>query len=293
MYPRGLDRVNLLRPRRRCERATKSAFTIGPLDGFSVRRTSDVLLVPHQVEYLLRGLMQYAPNIRIVRIATRIPLHDPGRVDGEVLKLFEGKSPLRLELATQINHRVELFPEVIEAFRKIMDRGVAVYAQNVLLRGVNDNLEALVDLYDVSREIGIEAHYLFHCVPLKGVGHLRTTLQEAIDLAKGLTCSGRISGRAKPLLAVMTDIGKIVLYEGVILDREDRHILLQSSYHLQERRQWNPGWQLPSTAEVDRHGYLRVWYLDGQEAPECVTSGRLQGEFGGGRTSVGAVGGRL
>jgi lysine 2,3-aminomutase len=214
--------------------------------------------------------MQYAPNIRIVRIATRIPLHDPGRVDGEVLKLFEGKSPLRLELATQINHRVELFPEVIEAFRKIMDRGVAVYAQNVLLRGVNDNLEALVDLYDVSREIGIEAHYLFHCVPLKGVGHLRTTLQEAIDLAKGLTCSGRISGRAKPLLAVMTDIGKIVLYDGVILERDNRHILLQSSYRLEDRRRWNPGWQLPKTAEVDRQGYLRVWYLDGVESAKTA-----------------------
>ncbi len=233
----------------------------------------DALLVPHQVEYLLRALMRYAPNIRIARIATRIPLHDPGRVDGKLLRLFEGKLPLRLELTTQINHRVELFPEVIEALRRIMDHGVAIYAQNIVLRGVNDNLAALVDLYDLLRQIGIEAHYLFHCVPMEGTGHFRTTLQETIELAKRLTCGGHISGRAKPMLAAMTDIGKIVLYDGVIVERDNRHILLQSHYRLEDRQCWNPAWQLPKTAEVDRDGYLRVWYLDGAESVETAGFG--------------------
>ncbi|MBN2563171.1 MAG: radical SAM protein [Phycisphaerae bacterium] len=234
----------------------------------------DPLLVPHRVEYLMRALIEFAPNIRIARIATRIPVQDPAFITEDVLRLFEDKPSLRLELATQINHRVELFPEVVDVFRQITDRNVTVYAQNVLLRGVNDDLDALVGLYDAMRQIGIEAHYLFHCVPLMGMGHLRTSLQRSIDLAKALTCSGNISGRAKPMLAAMTDIGKIVLYDGVVLERDGRYILLQSDYSLEDRRRWNPGWQIPETAEVDRRGRLRVWYLDGDEVAATMPNRR-------------------
>lgn len=230
----------------------------------------DVLLVPDRVNHLLRAIREHAPNIRTARIATRVPVQDPRRITGDVLRIFEGKSPLRVELATQINHRVELCSESVAAYQAIMDRGARIYAQNVLLRGVNDRIDALVDLYDALRELGIEAHYLFHCVPLRGMAHLRTGLEEAVALGRALTCSGGISGRAKPMVAAMTDIGKIVLYDGAILRREARHILLQSDYTLEERRRWNPNWRLPESAEVDSTGRLRVWYLDGVESgAEC------------------------
>ncbi len=225
----------------------------------------DVLLVPQRVDFLLREIVRYAPNIRIARIATRIPLQDPDRVNENVLAMFRNKPSLRFELATQINHRAELFPEVTEAFRKIMSLGVRVYAQNVLLRGVNDRLQPLVDLYDALRAEAIESHYLFHCVPLQGMAHLRITLDESVALAQRLTSCGLVSGRAKPMVTAMTDIGKIVLYEGVIVGRDSKHVLLQSRYRMAERLRWNPHWPLPQTAEVDRDGYLRVWYLDGIE----------------------------
>ncbi len=65
----------------------------------------DVLLVPQRVDFLLREIVRYAPNIRIARIATRIPLQDPDRVNENVLAMFRNKPSLRFELATQINHR--------------------------------------------------------------------------------------------------------------------------------------------------------------------------------------------
>ncbi len=235
----------------------------------------DALLVPQRIEYLLQALIQYAPNIIIVRIASRMPTQDPDRIDGPVLRLFENKPSLRLELATQINHSVELFPESVEALGRIMRRGVTVFAQNVLLRGVNDDVNVLIDLYDAMRQIGIEAHYLFHCVPIEGTAHLRTSLQEALELTRGLTCSGNVTGRAKPILTVMTDIGKIILYDGAILERRNRDILFQSHYRLDDRRRWNPGWQLPRTAEVDRQGRLREWYLDGPEQSHGADDGLI------------------
>lgn len=225
----------------------------------------DPLLVPHRVEVLLNALIDYAPNIRTIRLATRVTAQDPARVDESVLRLFQNKPSLRFELATQISHPIEFFPEVVAVFKSIRDLGVKIYSQNVLLKGVNDNLETLVELYDLMRQNDIEPHYLFHPVPLTGTHHFRPTVDKGIRLAHALTSSGRISGRAKPMFAAMTDIGKITFYEGSIADRKDRLLLLRTYYKLEDRLAWNPSWQLPKTAEVDDDGYLQVWYLDGED----------------------------
>jgi lysine 2,3-aminomutase len=225
----------------------------------------DPLLVPQRLEVFLNALIEYAPNIKTVRIGTRIMGQDPARVDENVEGIFKNKPSLRFEVATQINHPIEFFPEVEEAFAKLLSFGVKIYSQNVLLKGVNDDIDTLVELYNKMRANNIEAHYLFHCIPLKGIGHLRTSVARGLELATQLTCSGKISGRAKPMYAAMTDIGKITFYDGVILDRRDNQLLLQSRYRLQERRAWNPSWQLPPNAEVDSDGYLRVWYVDGED----------------------------
>jgi len=226
----------------------------------------DPLIIPQRLEVLLNALIDYAPNIKTIRIGTRLPGQDPARIDENVISLFINKPTLRFELATQINHPVEFFPEVEEAFLKISDLGVKIYAQNVLLKGVNDQIDALVELYNRMRVNNIEAHYLFHCVPMVGIHHLRTTIAKALILIKDLVCSGKISGRVKPMLAAMTDIGKITFYEGVIRDRRDNRVLLQSNYQFADRIAWNPSWQLPESAGIDEHGLLRVWYIDGDDS---------------------------
>jgi lysine 2,3-aminomutase len=174
---------------------------------------------------------------------------------------------VRFEIATQINHPVDLFPETIEVFGNFQAMGISIYSQNVLIKNVNDNIGTLVSLYNKMRENGIEAHYLFHCVPMRGIHHYRTTVAKGLRLAKELTNSGLISGRVKPMYALMTDIGKITLYDGTILRKDEKRnmILLKSSYKYEDRMKNNPDWQIPKTAEVDDDGYLRIWYLDGSD----------------------------
>jgi lysine 2,3-aminomutase len=225
----------------------------------------DPLIIPQRLEVLLNALIEHAPNIKVIRIGTRLPSQDPDRVDENVLSLFKNKPSVRFELGTQINHPVELFPEVENALQKIASLGVKIYAQNVLLKGVNDDTETLVRLYNQLRLHNIEAHYLFHCIPMRGIHHLRTSVQRGIELARSLTCSGKISGRAKPMFAVMTDIGKITFYEGVIREQKDGRILLQSNYSLAERLAWNPSWQQPASTELDSNGLMRVWYIDSED----------------------------
>jgi lysine 2,3-aminomutase len=226
----------------------------------------DPLTIPHRVDFLLEALMEFAPNIKIVRLATRIPTQEPDRIDDDVLALFKKKPSLRFELATQINHPVELsFPESQEAFKRILGAGARVYSQNVLLKGVNDDIATLVDLYDALRRNNIEAHYLFHAIPMQGTHHLRCSVDKGIHLAQQLTSCGMISGRSKPMFAAMTDIGKITFYEGSIVQRENGRLLLNSHYSLADRLSWNPSFQLPGTAVVSDTGCLQVWYTDGAD----------------------------
>lgn len=225
----------------------------------------DPMIIPQRLEVLIEGFIEFAPNIKVVRIGTRLFGQDPGRIDGNVERLFRNKPGLRFEVATQINHPVEFFPEMVEAVRRVRAWGAKVYSQNVLLKGVNDDIETLVDLYGGMRRYDIEAHYLFHCVPMKGIHHLRTSLAKGIDLAARLVNSGRVSGRVKPMFAVMTDIGKITFLDGVILARDGGRVLLQSRYRFEDRKSWNPSWALPDSVEVDGDGFLRVWYLDGED----------------------------
>ncbi|MDK0524146.1 radical SAM protein [Streptomyces sp. ML-6] len=227
----------------------------------------DPLMLVKRLDFLLDALERHAPNVEVVRIGTRVPLQDPRRVDARMVRALRPRSGFRIEIATHVNHPGELFPEVREAYRRLSEAGVTLYDQTVLLRGVNDDLGTLVDLVEELRGLRIEMHYLFHCVPIRGMDHHRTTLDEGLRLARRLTSSGLTSGRAKPMFTVMTDIGKITLYEGTILERDDRgRVLLASGYSYEDRLRWTPGWQLPDNAHVGDDGLLRVWYLDSSAA---------------------------
>lgn len=224
----------------------------------------DPLLFPDLMEATIDSIVEYAPNIETVRIGSKLPAQDPGKVDDELLSIL-GKYPhLRMELGTHINHPMELWDETRDAYKRLQDIGFRIYNQQVLLAGVNNDLDTLVELYDSFRELGIEAHYMFHCIPMRGMSHHRTSVEDGLELIKGLTCSGRISGRCKPMYTAMTDIGKVTLYEGVILDRKEVMILLQTKYLESERLRWNPSWRRPDSVSVDDDGYLRVWYRDGE-----------------------------
>lgn len=226
----------------------------------------DPLILVDRVEYLLDSIEQHAPNVEVVRVATRVPLQDPSRVDDRMRHALRPRSTFRVEIATHINHPGELFPEVREAFASLQSAGTRVYDQTVLLRGVNDDLATLVELYDELRHLEIEAHYLFHCVPIRGMNHHRTSIAEGLDLVRRLTSSGETSGRAKPLYTLMTDIGKVSLYEGTIIDRDhDGRVLIQTGYSYEDRLKWTPNWKLPQNARIDNDGYLQVWYLDSKQ----------------------------
>ena len=226
----------------------------------------DPLMVPDRLNFLIDAIVEFAPNIKIVRIGSKLPVQDPQRIDDHVLWVLRKREHIKIELGTHINHPIEFSEEAIDAYRKIEENDITIYNQSVLLKGVNDNLETLINLYDQLRYLRIESHYLFHCVPIRGMKHHRTSIKKGLELIRALTSCGKISGRCKPMFTAMTDIGKITLYEGVIRDRDQgNRVLLKSHYSFEERKKWNSSWKFPDSAQIDEDGLMSVWYLDGSD----------------------------
>lgn len=229
----------------------------------------DPFMVQNLLKYLIVELVSKAPNIKVIRMGTRVPVQDPERMDTDIYSFFKNYSKVVMfEVALQVNHPIELQDKTRKVIENLKDSGVRIYSQNVLLKNVNDNTETLIELYDNLRYLGIEAHYFFHSIPMKGTNHLRTSVAKGLRLIQELTCSGEISGRIKPTYALMTYIGKVILYDGSILKKDsDGYYHIQTFYKVQDRQKWNPTYTLPTDqAYEDENGYIVAKYLDGDDS---------------------------
>lgn len=134
-------------------------------------------------------------HVRIIRIHTRVPVADPARISREMV------AALRVEGATtwvalHANHARELTGKARAACAAMIDAGIPMVSQSVLLRGVNDNAEALAALMRTFVECRIKPYYLHHGDLAPGTAHLRTTLEHGQELMRALR--GRVSGLCQP-----------------------------------------------------------------------------------------------
>jgi lysine 2,3-aminomutase len=224
----------------------------------------DPLMSLPLLDFTLEEIKKNASNIKIIRVASRVPFQDPERINEKMLEIFSKYKNFKFELGTHINHAVEFWKESVESLERLQSIGFRIYNQNPLLKNVNDDFNTLSNLYTALRENDIESHYLFHAIPLRGMNHHRTSVQKGIDLTSALSSSGEFSGRAKPRFCILSDIGKIVLYHNTIVDRRksDNAILLKSGFNINSRLQWNTSWKKPDSVELDEDGTMFVWYLD-------------------------------
>jgi lysine 2,3-aminomutase len=159
--------------------------------------------------------LRSVPSIRVLRLGTRVPVVLPQRITDELcvmLKSFPG-----LWCATHFNHPREITEAAVEACRRLTESGVALVNQTVLLRGVNDDADTLVELSWRLLENGVKPYYLFHGDPIDGTRHFRTGLSRALEIARSM--KKRLSGLAMPTLAfdLPGGQGKVVLEPGAQL----------------------------------------------------------------------------
>ena len=139
----------------------------------------------HIIERYLRELTAIE-HLDFIRFGSRVPVTLPERIygDSEFLDLFaEYAKKKTLYLVTQFNHPRELTDQAVRAVRAMIERGVQVRNQTVLLRGVNDSGEVLGQLLSRLTRVGIAPYYIFQCRPVTGVkGRFQVPLTEGIKI---------------------------------------------------------------------------------------------------------------
>jgi len=138
------------------------------------------------------------PQIDAVRIGTRVPVMLPMRVtDALAGRLGESR---RVWVNTQFNHVREITPESAAACGRLVDAGIPVSNQTVLLRGVNDSVDAMAALCAGLQRMRVRPYYAFVCDPVRGTHHFRTTRARARVIAAEL--AQRLGGLAVPRFVV-------------------------------------------------------------------------------------------
>jgi lysine 2,3-aminomutase len=143
----------------------------------------------------LTRALEAIPHVKVIRWHTRMPVADPGRVTHEFVEAIRSASKA-VYVAVHCNHPHELSPSVRAACARLIDAGIPLLSQSVLLKGVNDNIETLEQLMRGFIEMRIKPYYLHHADLAPGTSHFRTTVEQGQMLVRELR--DRVSGLAQP-----------------------------------------------------------------------------------------------
>lgn len=175
-----------------------------------------LLLGTARLDELLTEL-RAIPHIEIIRIGTRIPVCLPMRVDEELAKVLRRAAPLYV--VTHFNHAKEITPDARAACELLVDHGVPVENQAVLMRRLNSSAVAIKDLMQKCLTMRVRPYYLHQMDVAEGLEHLRTPLSKGVEILQSLR--GWTSGLAVPHLAV--DLpdggGKVTLQPDYVVER--------------------------------------------------------------------------
>jgi len=153
-----------------------------------------LMLSPRRLTEVMADLAAI-DHVKIIRIHTRVPVADPARISSEMIAALKVEGATTW-IALHANHARELTGKARAACAAIVDAGIPMVSQSVLLRGVNDDAAALEALMRAFVECRIKPYYLHHGDLAPGTAHLRTTIERGQELMRALR--GRVSGLCQP-----------------------------------------------------------------------------------------------
>lgn len=169
-------------------------------------------LLDAQIEDWMKRL-RAVPNISRIRFHTRVPVNLPSRITDGLVSIFQTFQDAThpIFIVTHFNHPREIAAENIEAISKLVNAGVVVRNQSVLLRGVNDDAATLSNLFKTLTNIRVVPYYLHQLDLARGTNHFRVPIDRGIALMRAL--QGNVSGIALPryMLDLPDGHGKIPL----------------------------------------------------------------------------------
>jgi lysine 2,3-aminomutase len=166
------------------------------------------------IEGILREL-RAIPHVEIIRIGTRMPCTLPQRITDGLCAMLRRYHPIWLN--TQFNHPRELTPDARRACARLVDAGIPVGNQSVLLRGVNDDAAVMRSLVQGLVGMRVRPYYLFQAQTVAGTAHFRAPIEKGIEIIRSLR--GFTSGIAVPRYVLDTPYGKVPLEPSAVVRR--------------------------------------------------------------------------
>lgn len=164
-----------------------------------------LILSPGRLAPLVQDIGRI-PQVELLRVHTRVPVVDPGRITPALIAALKGGPTPWLVL--HVNHASELVGAE-QALSDLVDGGIPVLSQSVLLAGVNDSVSALEDLFRYLLRLRVKPYYLHQGDQAQGTGHFRVPIARGQELMRALR--GRVSGMALPsyMLDIPGGFGKV------------------------------------------------------------------------------------
>ncbi|MCA0425233.1 MAG: lysine-2,3-aminomutase-like protein [Proteobacteria bacterium] len=162
-----------------------------------------LILSARRIAEVTRSIAAIA-HVRILRWHTRVPVVAPERITPTLVKALRagGKA---VYVAIHANHAREFTPASDAALDRLADAGIVLVSQSVLLKGINDSVEALAALMRAFLARRVKPYYLHHGDLAPGTSHFRTSITEGKALVAALRA--RLSGLAQPLYVIDTPGG--------------------------------------------------------------------------------------
>jgi lysine 2,3-aminomutase len=200
-------------------------------------------------------------HVDVIRVGTRVPVTLPQRLfDPELIELLESAGKVWIQ--THFNHPAEITREATRACRALVNAGMPVSNHAVLLKGVNDSVEVMRELVRGLLRIKVRPYYLFHCDPVTGAGHFRTSIWKGMEIIEGLR--GHVSGLGVPTYVVdgLHGAGKIPVMPNYLVSASDQAVVLRNYEGLLFR--YAPDDRPNETKPIQTEGVSNLLSGDGQ-----------------------------
>ena len=184
-----------------------------------------LMLTDRKIDYIVGGL-RAIEHIEIIRIGSRVPVTLPQRITPELCAILKRHHPFYIN--THFNHPREITPETTKACGMLADAGIPLGNQAVLLKGVNDDPEVMVELMKKLLAIRVKPYYIYQADLVVGTDHFRTSIKKGLEIIAALR--GHISGLGVPHYVVDAPGGggKIALLPDPVVSFDDDEIRLRN-----------------------------------------------------------------
>jgi len=154
-------------------------------------------LEDNALEELIKRL-RAIPHLEFLRLGTRVPVTLPQRITPRLVVMLKKYSPLWMSI--HFNHPKEITRRTRIACEMLVDAGIPLGSQTVLLKGINDRPSVMRRLMHELLKIRVRPYYIYQCDMVRGTQHFRTSVEDGINIIEKLR--GHTTGYGVPTYVI-------------------------------------------------------------------------------------------